>query len=216
MQQITVGTSTYTLVSMPSSPAPADISFGYSDTVATVPNPFTRQMQTYTWPGGDLITVTVTLPPMTTAQSFAWEAFLAELRGQANIFQLGDPRVSGPQGTVNGSPLTTLASAAGGTGNVAMSTTLGVQGFADGDSLAAGDYVQAGYRLYRVLESTGPITGGQAALTIYPSIRATHGDGTAVVVRNCKGVFRLAGNARQFQSSPGRLTTMSFQAVEVR
>jgi hypothetical protein len=214
MQQITIGSKTYNLVAMPSTPGPADITLGYQDTVAVVQSPFTRQTQTQTWPGADWWTVQMTMPPMTRAQSWPWEAFLAELRGQANVFQVGDPRALTPLGTVAGTP-TTLASESP-TGNAAMATEVGVQGFHATDELLAGDYIQIGYRLHRVVEATGTISSGKAVLTIWPSLREAPADGTTVIVNATQGLFRLAANQRQIQSSPMQLTTMSISAVEVR
>jgi hypothetical protein len=214
MQQISVNGNTYNLVSMPSTPGPASIVLGYQDTVATVESPFTKQTQVQTWPGADWWTMSITMPPMTRAQAWPWEAFLAELRGQQNVFQIGDPRALTPLGTVTGTPV--AASAESPTGNAAMATTLGVRGFNATDSLLAGDYIQVGYRLYRVVESTGPISSGAANLVIWPSLREQVADNTSIITNAPQGLFRLASNPRQIQSSPLRLTTMSFNAVEVR
>ncbi len=59
-------------------------------------------------------------------------------------------------------------------------------------------------------------SGGNATLTVWPSIRETPADATPIVLAQPKGLFRLKANRRTIQWSPGRLTTLSFQCVEAR
>lgn len=232
MQTITIGSNTYNVLQAPTDDGFAVLGFGegpfsgggvsgiaeieltMNDTVATVESPYTRQLQTQTWPGADWWSATITLAPMDRATSWPWEAFLAELRGQTNVFQLGDPRAYSPLGTVTGTPVTQASVVT--TANAAFTTQVGVSGWANGDSLIAGDYIQIGYRLHRVVESTGSITSGDAALTIWPSLREAPPDGTTVITTGCLGLFRLASNRRSIHSSPWQLNTISFQAVEAR
>jgi len=96
---ITVGTQSVNLVSLPTTPAPASVQFDMADAVATVRSTFTGQMQAQGWPGADALSGTVTMPPLTQAQADDWIAFLMELRGMANAFQIGDPMKSTPRGT---------------------------------------------------------------------------------------------------------------------
>jgi hypothetical protein len=96
---ITIGSNTYTLCTMPLSPGPSEIELGMNDSVAVFTSPFSQVQQTQQWPGGDYWDATITLPSMYISQSFAWEAFLAELHGRANVFQLGDTRNVAPQGS---------------------------------------------------------------------------------------------------------------------
>ncbi|HEV2324564.1 MAG TPA: carbohydrate binding domain-containing protein [Terracidiphilus sp.] len=88
--------STFSLVSIPVAPGPASIEIGMSDAVAMFASPFSGVQQTQSFPGGDGWDATITLPPMYRATAWPWEAFLAELRGKANVFQLSDPRLSMP------------------------------------------------------------------------------------------------------------------------
>jgi hypothetical protein len=215
MQVITIGSATYNLCAMPSSPGPAEIELGMSDTVALVESPFTKVQQVQPWPGGDFWDATVTLPPLKRADAWAWEGFLAELQGRANVFQLGDPRAArGPMGSAKGTPVV----ATSGTENQPMTTALVTRGWTAGVArvLLPGDEFQVGYRLYRVCEVVNSDLGGNATLTIWPSLRETPADGTAIVLNAPKGLFRLAANRRPIHSSPARLTTLSFQCVEVR
>jgi len=215
MQTITIGTKSYNLCAMPTAPAPAEIELGMSDSVAVVESPFTKVQQVQPWPGADFWDATITLPPLTKAQAWAWEGFLAELRGKANVFQLGDPRASGgPQGHVAGAPVV----ATSGTANLPATTSLVTRGWAANAFrlLLPGDQFQVGYRLYRVCEVVNSDSGGNATLIIWPSLRETPIDGTQIVLAAPKGLFRLANNRRSIHSSPRRLTTVSLQCAEAR
>ena len=131
LSTITVGSNTDTLVSAPPSyPSIADIDLTFGDATASVRSPFTGQTQVYQWPGGDWIKATVTLPPLKPAYARPWVAFLGELRGNANVFQLG--------------PIPTLQSGTGG-GTVtvgatasAMSTSIITDGWTSFPSLEIG------------------------------------------------------------------------------
>jgi hypothetical protein len=59
-------------------------------------------------------------------------------------------------------------------------------------------------------------SSGDATLAIWPSLRETPADGTALQLANPQGLFRLSSNRRPVQASPTRLTTFSLRAVEAR
>jgi len=212
---ITIGSNTYNLCAMPSSPGPAEIELGMSDSVAVVESPFTKVQQVQPWPGADFWDATVTLPPLSKAQAWAWEGFLAELRGRANVFQLGDPRaVGGLLGSGLGTP---VANTYGGN-NLPGTTSLVTAGWAPSTFrlLLPGDQFQINYRLHRVCEQVNSDSGGNATLAIWPSLRETPSTGNGLYFASPRGLFRLASNRRAIHSSPQRLTTLSFQCIEVR
>jgi hypothetical protein len=204
-QSITVGSTTYNLVSIPSSPGPSQIELGMSDSVAVFSSPFTGQEQIQRWPGADFWDATITLPSMTLKTSAAWEAFLAECMGRANVFQLGDSRYKTPlAGGVGTGQVTSNATS--------MTNTL-VTGSWSGTVPIVGDYVQCQYRLYKITSVSG---GTNTIFTVWPSIREPIVSGTQVTSSNPTGLFRLAGNRRSVNWSPDRLSTLSFKAVEAR
>lgn len=206
VSEITVVSNTYNLVAIPTTPAPASIELGYNDAVSVVTSPFTRQTQTQQWPGGDFWDCTITLPPLTKAQAWAWEAFLAELRGSANVCQIGDPRALTPLTGAAGTPIIGVAAAP-------MATTINTGGWTTFP--VAGDYLQIQYRLYRIVNSD-PDGGSGAVLEIWPSVREPLALGTPISATAPTGLFRLAKGRRAIQWSPGRLTTLSIQLVEAR
>jgi len=214
MTTITIGSNTYNLVAMPTAPAPSDIELGFNDATAVNPSPFTRQEQVQQWPGGDFWDATITLPPMTRALAWPWEGFLAELRGRSGVFQLGDPRAKHPLGSGLGVPVINTSTGP----NLPMTNALVTRGWRPSTAriLVRGDQFQVGYRLYRVCEDASSDSGGNATLTIWPSIRETPADGAALSTSAPRGLFRLQQNRRTIQSSLTRLTTLSLPCVEAR
>lgn len=215
-QQITIGANTYSLVPMPSSPAAKSVQLTAHDTVATVQSPFTQQTQTQTWPGGDWWEAQITLPPMHRSQAAAWQAWLTQLRGMAGVFQLGIDGSTKPQGFPAGSVPVVDGSVA--TNNKQATTVLYTKGWNPSSYrlLLPGDYLQIEYRLYMCLDSVASDANGNAQINVYPSIRETPADGTAITLQHPKGLFRLSSNARTWNHDVTNLTSISFTAAEVR
>ena len=193
----------------------SSVQFDMNDAVGIVVSPFTGQTQTQSWPGADSITGTVTLPPLTQTKADEWIAFLAELRGMQNCFQLGDPMKTKPRGEPNGIPvvdMTTLNS------NFVMAQTLYTRGWIPNTFrlLLPGDYLQIGYRLHKVLDVVNADANGKASIAIWPSLREVPTDGEAIILANTCGLFRLATNKRTWSSDQTLLTHISFQIQEAR
>jgi hypothetical protein len=216
MATITLGANVYTAVTMPVSPsAPATIAVGMEDSVAVVESPFVpSQSQLQQWPGADRWTMSIELPPMSRARALPWLAFLASLQGMLNVFQLGDPLGRKPSGVAQGAPVV-----AAGTGlNAVSAIALSTRGWVASKygQLNPGDYLQVGYRLHQVTAQVNSDSSGNATIALWPSLRETPADGTAIHLVNAQGVFRLATNKRQWHASPRQLTQISFAAIEVR
>ena len=62
-------------------------------------------------------------------------------------------------------------------------------------ALLTGDYIQIGYRLYKVLDAAKVDGDGHATLSIWPPLRDQPADGTTIITRNCKGLFRFKNNS---------------------
>ncbi len=210
--QITIGSNTYTLIALPAAPGVASIELGMNDQAAVNTSPFTGVQQIFTWPGADHWDATITLPPMYAATAAPWRGALAELRGKANVFQLGDPSYSGPRGTPTGTPV------AGGTAyNPPMADAFVTQGWTVSTLvLRAGDQIQIGYRLHIVCEDTTSDVNGNATIPIWPSLRETPAYLSAIITASPVGLFRLADNRRAINWSPSKLVTVSIKAMEAR
>ena len=212
---ITIGSNTYTLISLPSSPGLSSIDVTFEDSVALVSSPFVpSQIQTQAWPGADAWSVTFTLPKMIRAMAAPWRGVLAELRGMQNVFQIGDPFCTAPLGVATGTPVCNTT----GANNLAMATSLVTSGWTHSVTgiLLAGDYIQLGYRLYQVCENVNSDSSGNVTIPIWPSLRESPAYGSSLVLNNTKGLFRLAQNQRSWHGEYGGLLQISFKCSEVR
>lgn len=212
---ITVGGNPVNLVALPSSPALRSVQFQMSDGVGIVESEFTGQVQAQQWPGKDLLSGTMTLPVLEQADADPWIAFLMELRGMLNAFQIGDPMKKTPRGTPSGTPLVDNSQTGG---NAAMSQSLTTKGWTASATnlLLPGDWVQIGYRWHRVLDAVNADASGDATISIYPSLRELPADGGAVVTSSTKGLFRLAKNQRGWSADYTKLSSISFPIQEYR
>lgn len=204
---ITILGQAVTLVQIPAKPGLKQVDWKYLDQVAQVRSVFNGQTQRQKWPGADMLAGTAHLPPLTLLQADAWETFLMQLRGRANAFQMGDPLRSSPRGsgTVFGNhPLVDNTVA---WGNAAGSEMLGTKGWiANTPILKQGDWMQVGFRLYRVLDDVTSDASGNAVIPIWPTLREQpNNDGTSV------GYLNAAGAARKFSS--GTLGGYSFGCI---
>jgi hypothetical protein len=212
---ITIGANTYNLIAMPNNLVPSGVEWGMNDSAAQNVSPFTRRTQVQAWPGADFWDAKATLPPMVRAMGAPWEAFLAELRGISNVFQLADPRGMGPLGTPRGTP---LVNGTVSTNNLPMSTVLSTRGWTASQYrlLLPGDLFQIGYRLHRVCEAVNSDGSGNATISVWPSLREQPADGAPLILKAPSGLFRLAGNRRSSRWELGGIVKLSFQAVEAR
>lgn len=213
---ITLNGNTVALVSVPASPGFSDIQFNFTDIVGSVRAPFTGITQTQPWVGADYWMATATLPPLHECDADAWTSMLAEMRGITNPILVADPMRLTPRGNPSGAP---VANTAGGTGwNAAATTTLFSRGWTPSKYrlLLPGTNIQIGYRLHRVLDQVNSDANGDAAISIWPSLREVPADGTPITLSNPSGLFRLAKNQRGWQTSVESLTTMSLNLTEYR
>jgi hypothetical protein len=198
----------WTIIPMPTTPpAPASMEWTADDTVAVSISPFTKQQQVQDWQASGM-EASVSMPPLTKAQAPAWIAWLMALHGQANVFQLGDPLAVAPQGSGLGTP---LVNGSGQTGY-----TLALRGWAPSAAgvLLPGDWIQIGYRLYRNLQAANADGSGDLVLSIWPQLRESPADGTAVILNNTQGLWRLKENARKWSETASRTYGLEFSIIE--
>jgi hypothetical protein len=143
-----------------------------------------------------------------------WVAFLLSLKGQVGTFLLGDPNCFDAQGSARTTPGTPLVNGASQTGDTLIIDGLptSVTGY-----LLPGDYIQLGSgstaQLYKVLTQVDT-SGGGATLDLWPNLRSSPGDNTAVVVANTKGRFRLKDNITQWNINEISSYGITFDCVE--
>jgi hypothetical protein len=198
----------WTIIALPTIPAaPQTIDFSIIDVVAASVSPFTGQQQIQDWQQGWL-EASVSMPPMTHITAQQWIAFLMSLRGQANVFQMGDPLAVAPQGSASGTPVVT------GSGQTGYSlATSGWTANASG-VLQPGDWLQIGYRTYRNLQTVNADVSGNATLSIWPRLRESPNDGDSLILTNTKGLWRLKSNTRKWSETEARHYGIQFDIRE--
>jgi hypothetical protein len=183
------------------------------DTVSILPSPYNpSQVQTQQWVGADFWSMTITLPRMSQQTAAPWRGFMAAAQGVLNVFQIGDPFGVLPQGVAHGAPTCT------GTNNAQGTNSLVTGGWAASvnNQLMAGDYIQIVNRLYQVTQNVNSDSSGNATIALWPSLREVPPNGTALILNNTKGIFRLGANTRTWHADSSRLVQMSFKLTEVR
>jgi hypothetical protein len=199
-----------TILTMPSDPpAPQTVEWTASDIVAASLSPFTAEQQLQDWQQGWL-EASLSMPPLTQKQAQAWIAFLLALRGQLNAFMWGDPLATAPAGSGSGSP---YVNGGGQTG-----FTLGTTGWTANAQgvLLPGDWLQVGLRLYRTtMKNVNADASGNAVINIWPPLRESPMNGTALILTNTKGLFRLKSNVRKWSETEARYYGMQFEIREV-
>ena len=188
------------IVALPTKPGLKSLKLTSVDAVSVTRSPFTGTSQVQAWPGGDYWLGSFELPRMTAAGVNVWRAWQMELRGQLNVFQLGDPLHQHPAGVAQGIPAISGA-------QVAMATSITTKGWKGSTfrQLLPGDYIQIGYRLHTVLYQVDSDASGNATISIWPSLREALTDGTAIIMHKPVGLFRLASNTRSVLSDETRL-----------
>ena len=193
---------------VPGCPAYTSLELDTREAVAANASPFTGQTQTYDWQAS-WWEGQVSLPPMVHANADVWQAFLMQCRGQSNAFLLGNPKATTPRGAPSGVP---VVSGAGQTGYSLVTRGWTVKRF---NLLRAGDSIQIGYRLYRVLNQVDSDAGGDATIAIWPNLRDQPADGTPLVLNHCKGLFRLKNNSgNKFSINAGSYGFTGFAVQE--
>lgn len=194
-------------ISLPSTPAPAEISIKPRSIVAVAASPFTGSQQVYKHQG-QFWQADVTMPRMTRAMAAPWIAALLQLNGREGTFRLGDPAMTAPLGVATGTPLVKGAGQAG-QSLITDGWTAGVTGI-----LKQGDYIEVASRLYMVMVDADSDGSGNATLDIWPRLRAPTVDNEAITTQNCKGIFRLTSNEMPWAHKSSHVVELSFSAVE--
>jgi hypothetical protein len=198
----------WNIISLPTTPpAPATIDFTATDIVAMSISPFTGQQQVQDWQQG-WIEASVSYPPLTHAQAQPWIASMMGLRGQANVFQIGDPLAVAPQGVGTGTPVVS-GSGQSGFSLLTSGWTPGVTGI-----LLPGDWLQIGYRAYRNLLPVNSDGSGNATLSLSWPLRESPSDGDSIILHNVKVLMRLKSNARKWSETAARVYGLQFDCRE--
>ena len=192
---------------VPGVDGPASIEWDRNEMVAETDQAFGYQDQIFDWMQS-MWSGQLSFAPMARWSADYWEAFLSELRGPVNAFQIGDPMRAIPKGSPKGAP---VVSGAGQTGY-----SLITRGWADSSYrlLLPGDHIQIGYRMYKTLDSVQSDASGNATFRVWPNLRDQPADGTQIKVSNCRGLFRL--QSAQGNKSSTNIGSFGVNALAIR
>lgn len=201
---------TYPL-NLPSNRQISSVRLLVNNSVAVSQSPFSAAQQVYRYTG-QYWEADITLRPMNRDEAEYWISFLLKLNGQFGTFLLGDPNGKNPRGVASGTPMVYGANQ---TGN-----SLFVDGWTPSTTniLKAGDYIQLGSgatsRMYKVLNDVNSDSSGIAELDIYPSLRSSPADNSAVYTTNASSVFRLSANQTAWDITEAQVYGLTFGARE--
>jgi len=153
-------------------------------------SPFSFSEQVYDL-GGEMLTISGTLPLMTKEQAEEYVSFLFKLKGRWGTFLFPIP-LSTPQGVATGTP---LVNGAGQTGN-----TLAIDGMTPNTTniFKAGDWINIGSgsstRLHKILNDANTNASGEVTVDIWPAHRSSPADNAAITTSNCKALLRLTND----------------------
>ena len=191
----------------------ASIELRATNAVAYSRSPFTFAGQAHEY-AGKMWQADVTLPPMARADAERWVAWLMSLKGQLGTFYLGDPLASTPLGSGRDSD-TVLVDGAVSSGNTIAIDSAPVS---TTDFLKAGDYMQIGSgtsrQLFKVLTDVDTDGTGSATVDVWPNVRTSISDNSAVTLESAQGVFRLASNETSWSVNEASIYGITFGAVE--
>jgi hypothetical protein len=188
--------------------SPSSIEWDEHDVVGQNESPFTGQTQSYDWRSA-WWEAQVSFPPMNRYSHDAWSAFLSRLRGPLNAFLIGDPKARIPKGCALGTPVVNGSNQSG--------YSFATRGWKASTKsvLMFGDFIQIGYRLYKLTDTVDSDASGNATLPIWPPLREQPPEGSGIITRNCKGLFRLkAANGNKHSTNVGNYGFSGFAIRE--
>lgn len=198
----------WNVLALPATPAFSQIELTMQDKVSATPSPWSAQAQVLDWQV-DWWEGKASLPPMNRVTAGPWTAFLAELRGMAGAFLVGDPLAKSPLGLAHGVPVVNGV-------NATRASVLHTRGWQPNTfrQLLPGDYLQLGSRLHMVVEILNTDSNGQGDISLWPRIREAPADGDPVILHYPKGLFRLANNKRTYSIAVTKTFGISLDLVE--
>ena len=200
-------------LTMPTHTGIRSVELRATNAVAYSRSPFTFSGQAHAY-AGKAWQADITLPPMKRTNAEQWIAFLLSLKGQLGTFYLGDPRACTPLGSARDADtiLVNGALSSGDTVNIDSAPASRT------DYLKAGDYMQIGTgtsrQLFKVLTDVDTNGSGQATVDVWPNVRTTIANNSAVTVQSAKGIFRLITNEQAFSINEASVYGITFGAIE--
>ena len=179
----------------------ASLRFSAISAVARNISPFTFSSQSYNWTG-TMISGDVECPPMNRADAEELIGFL--IMAARGTFYFRDYANGTQRGTMTGSPQLNGA-------HVANTSTLTVD--TGSGSWAVGDYIQLGTGSSSKLHKITQVNSA-TSYEIFPLLRTTYPDNTAIVYSNAVGVFRLGTTTCDWSIDTAKKYGLNFSIFE--
>lgn len=160
--------------------------------------------------GGSRWRSDVILAPMAMKDARPVLAWLENIQASGDFFTLGDVESRVPQGAATGTPLLDGANQTG--------SSLSTKGWTASVTalLKAGDFIQIGDELKRVVSDVNSDAGGNAVVHITPPMRGSFADGISLVTADTSAVMRLIDNSQaSFNSGADGVVSIRMSAVEI-
>jgi len=198
-----------TIVSLPSHFPVEEQSFALEGHISIFESPLSRASQQQVR-GGSRWMSEVTLAPMTMEQARPVLSWLEDVQAHGHFFTLGDVEAGTALGVATGAPVLDGANQTG-----SLLITRGWTASTTG-ILHAGDFIQIGDELKRVVSEVNSDAGGEAEISVTPPLRGSFADGTSIHVSNTGALMRLVDNKQaRYESGANGTVTIRLSAVEV-
>ena len=186
----------------------AEASFSLVYNTQSFASPLNKSTQTLELPGA-MWSARFLFKDLFNADSRAFKAFLAQLRGMSGRFYLGDLSHLTPRGTAGGAPLVKGAGQVG--------STLLTDGWPANQSgvLLPGDYYGVNGELKIVTAVIPTDSGGNATISFEPPLRSSPPDNAAIVTSSPSCVMRLVDDKQDnLVYSGSMITSFELNAIE--
>lgn len=177
-------------------------------------SPYTFQTQVQAYSGVARL-FRFQLRPLYKDEAGQWLAWLDALNGGAELCLIGDAHNRDPQGSASTTPGAPLVAGGSQTG-----LELDVDGLplSTNGYLLAGDWIQLGSgedaRIYRITADVNTDGAGAATFDIFPALRTSPANDSAVIVSDTVCAARLVDNAWQYEVNRDHLHDIEFQVME--
>lgn len=201
-------------LTLPTTNTPVNVSVAEVNLIGVDISPFTLEQQVQELQGQGW-EINLDYPPLEQADAEALiSGLLSALHGSYGTFLAGIPAKSAPSGTWAGTPLVNGSHAA-------RVSSIAMDGFTPGATVKAGDLFQVGSglttHLHKVVKDATADGSGELTLEIWPSLRATLANNTALVTSSPQGIWRLApGTQVNWSIAGATLYGLSFSAIEAQ
>lgn len=196
-------------LSPPTARGPRGVTIRARSAVGMSVSPFTFSQQVYVHQG-EMWELDVEIPPVRRSDAEEWVAFLLALNGREGTFLMGDPVNISPRGNWSG------AATVNGAGQ--LGKVLNIHGLAAGATGRSGDWFQLGTgassTLHKLTLNFTASGAGAATINFWPRLRRSPPHNAPIITSSPRGLWRLAGDIREWSMDLAAVYGIKFAAIE--